>query len=312
MSTPKVLQIGPVSARLDAGMAEQYGAHPLWKEADSEALLAQNGPAFEVAVTSARYGFTAGLMDCLPSLKAICSHGVGYDSIDVEAARVRGILVSNTPGVLNDCVADLTIGLMIAAARRMAEGERLVRLGQWPADELGLGTQVSHKRLGIVGLGRIGKAVARRAIGFGMEVRYHNRKSADGATFAYEPTLEGLASWADFLVLTCAGGPATRNLISEAELKALGPKGILINVSRGSVVDEPALIAALQNGTIGGAGLDVYASEPSVPNALMELPNTVLMPHIGSATVETRRAMEDLVFRNVAEFLRKGRLVTPV
>jgi hydroxypyruvate reductase len=312
MSTPRVLQIGPVSARLDAGMAEQYAAHPLWQEPDRETFLAQSGPAFTVAVTTARHGFTAGLMDQLPNLKAICSHGVGYDSIDVEAARARGILVSNTPDVLNDCVADLTIGLMIAAARRLGEGERLVRSGRWPAGELGLGMQVSHKRLGIVGLGRIGKAVARRAIGFGMEVRYHNRKPAEGAAFAYEPALEGLARWADFLVLTCAGGPATRNLISEAELKALGPKGILINVSRGSVVDEPALIAALQNGTIGGAGLDVYAGEPDVPKALMELPNTVLVPHIGSATVETRRAMEDTVFRNVAEFLHTKRLVTPV
>jgi lactate dehydrogenase-like 2-hydroxyacid dehydrogenase len=293
-------------------MAEQYAAHPLWREADRQAFLAENGPAFDVAVTSARHGFRAGLMDRLPSLKAICSQGVGYDSIDVEAARARGILVSNTPDVLNDCVADLTLGLMIAVARRLGEGERLVRSGQWPEGELGLGMQVSHKRLGIVGLGRIGKAVARRAIGFGMEVRYHNSKPAEGETFAYEPALAGLARWADFLVLTCAGGPATRNLISEAELKALGPKGILINVSRGSVVDEPALIAALQNGVIAGAGLDVYATEPDVPKALIELPNTVLVPHVGSATVETRRAMEDLVFRNVAEFLCKGRLVTPV
>jgi lactate dehydrogenase-like 2-hydroxyacid dehydrogenase len=293
-------------------MAEQYAAQPLWKEADREAFLATDGPAFKIAVTSARHGFTAGLMDALPNLKAICSHGVGYDSIDIEAARARGILVSNTPDVLNDCVADLTMGLMIAAARRFGEGERLVRSGQWPKGELGLGMQVSHKRLGIVGLGRIGKAVARRAIGFGMEVRYHNRKPADRETFAYEPTLAGLARWADFLVLTCAGGSATRNLISARELEALGPKGILINVSRGSVVDEPALIAALQNGVIGGAGLDVYASEPDVPKALLELPNTVLLPHIGSATVETRRAMEDVVFRNVAEYLHAGRLVTPV
>jgi lactate dehydrogenase-like 2-hydroxyacid dehydrogenase len=293
-------------------MAEQHGAHPLWKEADAEAFLANNGAAFDVAVTSARHGFTAGLMDRLPNLKAICSQGVGYDSIDVGAARARGILVSNTPDVLNDCVADLTIGLMITAARRMGEGERLVRSGKWPEGELGLGMQVSHKRLGIVGLGRIGKAVARRAIGFGMEVRYHNRKPADGETFAYEPALEVLARWADFLILTCAGGPATRNLISTPQLEALGPKGFLINVSRGSVVDESALIAALQKGVIAGAGLDVYASEPNVPRALVELPNVVLLPHIGSATLETRRAMEDLVFRNVAEFMRAGRLVTPV
>jgi lactate dehydrogenase-like 2-hydroxyacid dehydrogenase len=293
-------------------MAEQHSAHPLWKEADGQTFLAKGGTAFDIAITSARHGFTAALMDRLPNLRAICSQGVGHDSIDVEAARARGILVSNTPDVLNDCVADLTLGLMIAVARQFGEGERLVRSGLWPKGELGLGMRVSHKRLGIVGLGRIGKAVARRAIGFGMEVRYHNRKPADGETFAYESTLEGLARWADFLVLTCAGGAATRNLISEAELKALGPKGILINVSRGSVVDEPALLAALQNGVIGGAGLDVYASEPDVPQVLMELPNVVLLPHIGSATVETRRAMEDLVFRNVAEFLSTGRLITPV
>ncbi len=312
MSKAKVLQIGPISGRLDAGMAEQHAAHPLWQEADSQGFIGKNGHTFDIAVTSARHGFTAELMDRLPNLRAICSHGVGYDSIDVAAAHARSIQVSNTPDVLNDCVADLAMGLIIGVARRFAEGDRLVRAGEWPKNELRLGTQVSYKKLGIVGLGRIGKAVARRAIGFGMEVRYHNRRPLDGETFPYESTVAGLAHWADFLVLTCAGGKGTRNLISEPELKALGPKGFLINVARGSVVDEPALIAALQNGTIAGAGLDVYVDEPNVPKTLMELPITVLLPHIGSATVETRRAMEDLVLRNVDEFMQTGRLATPV
>lgn len=312
MDEVRVIQLGPISDRFDARLAAERGAVPLWREADRAAFLARHGAAVEALVTSSRYGCDAALLDALPNLRAICSFGVGYDAIDVEAARRRGVVVSNTPDVLNDCVADLALGLILDCARRLSEGDRFVRAGGWLAGDLPLGRQVTGKRLGIVGLGRIGRAVARRAQGFAMEVRYHNSKPAPGTDYRYEPSLPALARWADFLVLTCPGGPRTHHLISAEVLEALGPEGILINVARGSVVDEAALVRALEAGRLGGAGLDVYADEPNVPDALRRRDDVVLLPHVGSGTVETRLAMENLVHDNLAAFLAQGRLLTPV
>ena len=228
------------------------------------------------------------------------------------AARQRGIAVSTTPDVLNDCVADLAMGLIIDTARRLSESERFLRAGHWAAGAFPLGRKVTGKRLGIVGLGRIGEALVQRASGFAMAVRYHNRKSLSDSPYGYEPQLIELARWADFLVLTCPGGAATHHLITTPILEALGPQGILINVARGSVVDEAALVAALQRGTLGGAGLDVYAAEPAVPAALRELNNMVLLPHIGSASEETRLQMEQLVLANLQAFVDQGELLTPL
>jgi lactate dehydrogenase-like 2-hydroxyacid dehydrogenase len=303
-----VLQIGSITPRFDANL----DAVRLWEQPDALAFLQSRGADFTVAATASNYGFKAETMDAMPNLKAICSFGVGYDSIDVAAAKARGIAVSNTPGVLDDCVADLALALILAVARGVVSGDRYVREGKWLQGEMPLGVQVTGKKLGIVGLGRIGKAVARRAEAFGMQIRYHNRKPDPSVPFAYEPSAASLAAFADFLVLTCSGGQGTRNLIGALELEALGPKGYLINVSRGSVVDEAALISALEGGRIAGAGLDVFANEPRVPEALLTMGNVVVLPHIGSASHETRLAMENLVLENVRRFLETGALVTPV
>ncbi|WP_137822926.1 2-hydroxyacid dehydrogenase [Pseudomonas sp. D(2018)] len=309
---PKILHVGPLTERFNQRLAHEHDVVPLWQQGDALAFLDAHGTAFEVVVTSARFGCSAAMLERLPNVRAICSFGVGYDAIAIEAARQRGIQVSSTPDVLNDCVADLAMGLLIDCARRISAADRFVRAGLWPAGNFPLARKVSGKRLGIVGLGRIGKDVARRAEGFDMLVRYHNRRPDADAPYGFEPDLLALARWADFLVLTCPGGAATHHLISAAVLEALGPEGILINVARGSVVDEPALVAALAEGRLGGAGLDVFESEPHVPEALFALDNVVLAPHVGSGTRDTRLQMEELVFANLRAFLDKGEVLTPV
>ena len=306
-----ILQIGPLTERFNRRLAAEHEVLRFWEEG-ADALVNQHAQRIDVVVTSGRFGCTAELIERLPNLQAIISFGVGYDAIDVAAARARNIPVSNTPDVLNDCVADLAFGLIIDSARQMSRADRFVRAGEWPSGGLPLAKQVSGKRLGIVGMGRIGETVAKRSSGFDMQVRYHNRRPVEGSAYGYESNLVELAQWSDFLVLTCPGGESTRNLINRDVLEALGSKGILINVARGSVVDEPALIEALTEGRLGGAGLDVYAQEPNVPQALVDLPNVVLLPHIGSATEETRLAMEELLLANLRAFLERGELLTAV
>jgi lactate dehydrogenase-like 2-hydroxyacid dehydrogenase len=214
--------------------------------------------------------------------------------------------------VLDDCVADLGMALILDTMRRIGASERFLRAGLWEKEQFPLACKVSGKKLGIVGLGRIGKAVARRAAGFDMTIAYHNRRPDPSVPFLYHATTVDLARWADVVVLTCPGGEATRHLISTPELTALGPQGFLINIARGSVVDAPALIAALEKGIIAGAGLDVFSDEPHVPDVLKALDNVVLTPHIASATRETRRAMHDLTLENAALWLAERRLKTPV
>lgn len=306
-----ILQLGPLTERFNRGLAAEHEVLRIWEQ-DADILLDQHAQRIEIVVTSARFGCTAELIERLPSLRAIISSGVGYDSIAVAAARARGIPVSNTPDVLNDCVADLAFGLVIDCARQLSRADRFVRNGEWLSGGLPLSSKVFGKRLGIVGLGRIGEAVAKRSSGFDMAVRYHNRRPVEGSDYGYEASLIELAQWSDFLVITCPGGESTRNLINREVFDALGPKGILINVSRGSVVDEPALVEALVDGRLGGAGLDVFADEPKVPQALIDLPNVVLLPHIGSATEETRLAMEELLLANLRAFLEHGEVLTAV
>jgi hydroxypyruvate reductase len=226
--------------------------------------------------------------------------GVGYDGVDIAAARERGIAVTHTPGVLSEDVADLALALMLAVARGLPSADQHVRTGKWPQGGLPLGRKVSGARLGIVGLGRIGQAIAQRAKAFGMHIAYTTRTEKPGTGFTYFPSAQALAAEVDFLVVITPGGADTRHLINADVLKALGPEGYLINVARGSVVDEDALVAALTAGTIAGAGLDVFANEPKVPEALWVLPNVVLTPHIASATVQTRQAMAELAFANMA------------
>jgi hydroxypyruvate reductase len=308
MNKPKVLQNGRLLPALEAELARQYDLHPLWQEADQKSFLAARGAEFVALATSARIGATAALIDALPALKVISSFGVGYDTIDIEHAARRGIPVGYTPDVLNDCVADTAFGLVIDVARRFAASDRYTRSGQWLKAPYPLTTRVSGKRLGILGLGRIGQVVARRASGFDMEVRYHNRNPKPDLPYTYEPTLKSLAEWCDFLVVVSAGGAETRHLVSSEVLRALGPKGFLINVARGSVIDEEALVQALDDGTIAGAGLDVYTDEPNVPTRLLAMEQVTLLPHVASATHETRQAMADLVLENLAAYFATGRL----
>ena len=303
---PAVLQALPLLPWLERQLAERYAVRRLPAPGpDREAFLREHGAGFEALVTSAAHGANAALIGALPRLRVISSFGVGLDQLDLAAAAQRGIPVGYTPDVLNDCVADLAFGLLLAVGRRIPEGDRFVRANRWsaqPPTPFPLGRRVSGAKLGIVGLGRIGRTIARRASGFDMDVRYHSRRPVEGVPWQHAPQLLELARWADFLVVITAGGPETRHLIDRAVLDALGPKGFLVNVARGTVVDEKALVQALQEQRIGGAALDVFEREPHVPPELFTLDNVVLVPHIASATVQTREAMAQRVVDNLDAF----------
>jgi len=301
----KVLQYGKLMPSLEKQLAETFDWHRLVDETDPKAFVAARGREYVGLATA---GFAdAALIEALPALKVISSFGVGVDKIDLHAAAQRGIPVGNTPDVLNDCVADLALGLIIDVARGIGASERYLRAGSWPRGAYPLQRKVSGKKLGIVGLGRIGHVIAKRALAFDMDIRYHNRRPVVDTSIAHEPSLVELARWCDFLVVIVPGGAATRHLVNDAVLDALGTKGYLINVSRGSVVDEAALVRALKERRIGGAGLDVFENEPQVPAELMGLDNVVLVPHIGSATVETRDAMGFRALDNLDAFFATGR-----
>jgi lactate dehydrogenase-like 2-hydroxyacid dehydrogenase len=241
--------------------------------------------------------------------------GVGYDGVDVAAAKARGVLVTHTPNVLNDDVADLAIGLMLCAARQLPAADRYVREGHWSGGPMPLARKMSGARLGLVGMGRIGQAIAQRALAFGMSIAYTSRNPRPEVNYRYLPSATALAAESDFLVLITPGGAGTRKMINAEVLAALGKgagQGILVNVARGSVVDEAALIDALERGVIAGAGLDVFENEPQVPERLRQLPHVVLTPHIGSATGATRQAMADLAFNNLKAHFAGQPLLSPV
>ncbi|MES2413573.1 MAG: 2-hydroxyacid dehydrogenase [Pseudomonadota bacterium] len=313
MSKNRVLQVGPITPPLDAKLPGLVDIHPLWKEKDPQAFLAAHGQDFEGIVLHVRDACPAALINALPNLRVISNFGVGYDKIDVAAAHARGVQVANTPKVLDNCVADLAIGLLIDVARGLSATDRFVRRGEWAAGkQRPLMTRVSGKKIGILGFGGIGQAIARRAAGFDTEVRYNSRKPVKGHEAGHVPDLKELAAWSDFLVVACPGGPATKHLVSADVLNALGKDGILVNIARGSVVDEAELIAALQQGRIAGAGLDVFENEPKVPEALMAMENVVLMSHIAGFTRETRLDMEQLVCDNLVAYFNTGKVLTPV
>jgi hydroxypyruvate reductase len=310
---PDIILVEPMMAAIEAALDAAYRVYRLFEARDPAALLAEIGPAVRAVVTGGATGVSPALFDALPKLGMIAINGIGTDAVDLERARRQGIRVSTTPGVLTDDVADIAIGLMLACCRRIAEGDRLVRAGAWPRGRrLALGRSLHGKRVGIFGLGQIGRAIARRAEGFSMQISYFNRSDVPDAPWTRATTLEALARDSDILVVSAAGGPATRGIIGRAVLDALGPEGVLINVARGSIVDEPELVMALKEGRIWGAGLDVFADEPHVPEALWELDNVVLMPHQGSATVETRLAMGELVLQNLAAYFHNKQLPTAV
>jgi lactate dehydrogenase-like 2-hydroxyacid dehydrogenase len=253
-------------------------------------------------------------LDGFPNLEIVAGGGVGYDTIDVARCVERGIVITNTPDVLTDEVADATIGLLINTVRELPQAEAFLRSGRWAAGERFPLTRATlrERHIGIYGMGRIGLGVARRLEAFGLRISYHNRRPVEGVSYGYQPSLKALAEAVDTLVCVAPGGAATQHAINADILRALGPDGVLINVGRGSTVDEAALIEALRDGTILAAGLDVFDNEPHVPQALIDLPNACLVPHIASATVHTRRAMGDLTFGNLEAWFREGRALTPV
>lgn len=298
----------PIAAKLDAA----YAVHRLYAAKDADALLAEIGPRVRAVVTGGGTGLPPAVAARLPALEIVAINGIGTDAVDLPAMRARGVRVTATPGVLTDDVADLAMGLLIATLRRLVVGDRRVRAGLWPQGDFPLAHKVSGKRLGILGLGRIGRAIARRAEPFGMSIAYTDIKPFSDVTYRFEPDLVKLAAGSDILVVAAAATASSRGLIDAAVLDALGPEGTLINVARGAIVDEPALVAALVEGRLGAAGLDVFAREPNVPEALWTMDNVVLQPHRASATVETRIAMGELVVANLAAHFAGRELPTAV
>jgi len=306
-----VLSVTKLSPLLEPQLRAAFNLHDRLHETDP-AAFAKIAPSVRAIAASGESKVPAALIAQLPALEIISVFGVGYDGVDVAAAKARNVMVTHTPNVLNDDVADLAIGLMLSAARQLPAADRYVKDGQWPNGPMPLARKVSGARMGIVGMGRIGQAIAQRALAFNMSVAYTARSAKANIPHTYYPTATALAAESDFLVVITPGGEGTRKLINAEVLKALGTKGILVNVARGSVVDEAALIEALKNGVIGGAGLDVFEAEPNVPEALRALPHVVLAPHIGSATSQTRQAMADLAFNNLKSHFDGQAVHTPV
>lgn len=312
MSKPDVLVVWPIRPDQMAELDRTYTLHRYDGASDKDGFLNGKAASIRAAVTTGGHGFPGGLLEKLPNLEIVASSGVGVEKIDVAACRARGVPVTNTPDVLNDDVADLGFGLVIAALREMPQGQAYVKSGDWARQGMmHLTTTLTGKTIGIVGLGRIGREIADRARAFKMRVAYTGRSRQD-VPFDYVPDLIELARQADVLMLTVPGGASTQNLVTAPVLQALGPRGWIVNMARGSVIDEPALVAALKNGTIRGAGLDVYWNEPNVDRELVALPNVLVYPHHSSGTVETRAAMSQLVVDNLAAHFAGKPLVTPV
>ncbi len=305
---PALLQLGKISERMAKRLAAGFDVVQL--PADHEAFLAERGSEF-AAIATMR-GVPDDVLAELPNLKVISSFGVGYDNIDATTAASRGILVAHTPEVLNDEVADTAIMLWLAVSKELLPAERWARSGAWETKgNYPLARTIRGRKVGILGLGRIGQTIAKMTEMFGAEVHYHSR-SRKGVPYQYFDNLADMARAVDVLFVITPGGEGTRRLVNAEVLDALGSEGILINVSRGSVVDEAALVEALKEGRLGAAGLDVFEDEPRIPDALKSMEKVVLLPHIGSATVETRQAMGDLVCDNLDAWLVDGKVVTPV
>ena len=296
---PDLLVLAPLPDFLLAPLQDDFSCVDYFHARDQAALLREAGPQIRAAVGLGGTLFGEALLEQLPRLEIISVSAVGYDGVPVDYCKRRGIRVTNTPDVLTEDVADIALALVLMTSRRLVEANRFLHGGSWPQGQFALSTKPGGKRAGILGLGRIGKAIARRLESIGMGIGYHGRKPQEGCTLHYFPSLIELARWCDFLIVACPGGAATRHLVNAEVLSALDAEGTLINIARGSIVDETALIHALQHHLIKAAGLDVFANEPQVPAELAALENVVLLPHVGSATQETRRAMAALVVENL-------------
>ena len=307
---PKVLKQASLPDQLNTQLNALYDVYEYNNMAagEFERLAAE----FRVVLTNGEAVVSREFMERLPNLELISDFGVGYDGIDIAAAKERGIAVTHTPGVLTDDVADLAMGLMLATSRQIPGAQRFIEQGGWQKGSYPWTRKVSGARLGIIGMGRIGRTIAKRAAAFDMSISYTDRAALADMDYTFHTTLLSLAEASDFLVVCTNGGAETRSLVNRDVLNALGPEGILINISRGSVVDERALIEAIEEGTLGGAGLDVFTDEPQVPRALLNRENVVVTPHMASATWATRKEMSRLVLENVSAYFAGEPLVTPI
>jgi lactate dehydrogenase-like 2-hydroxyacid dehydrogenase len=309
-----VLLPTPMSPKVMAALDAAFVVHRAWEAEDKERFIDTIGGSLRGVAIGLHARIDRALMERLPKLEIVANFGVGYDSVDVKAAAERGVIVTNTPDVLTEEVADTALGLLLMTAREFSAAERYLRAGRWAKEGPYRLTPATmrDRTVGIIGLGRIGMAIARRLEAMLVPVVYHNRSPRTDVPYRHYPDLKSMAADVDTLMIVLPGGAATKNLVDAEILKALGPNGILINIGRGSVVDQPALIDALGNGTILAAGLDVFAKEPHVPEALMALPNAVLLPHVASASVHTRDAMGQLVADNLISWFERGKPLTPV
>jgi lactate dehydrogenase-like 2-hydroxyacid dehydrogenase len=307
----KILSLGAIMPIVDESLDANF---TVFRDTDMtlDEIIAAHGPEIRAIVTRGRSLADDALMARLPKLELIANFGVGYDSIDAAAAAKRGIVVTNTPDVLNDEMGDFTVGLLLATVRALPQAERHLRAGHWLDRPFPLGNTLRGRSIGIAGMGRIGRVIAKRLSGFDLPICYHSRHRVPDLAYPHYPDLKALAAAVDVLIVVLPGGPATRNIVDAEILKALGPDGILINVARGSVVDEPALIQALRDKTILAAGIDVFAAEPHVPAELIAIDQVVLVPHVGTATHHTRGLMAKLVIDNVISWFGGRGAVTPV
>lgn len=306
-----VLSMGEMMPAVDAALAKSFIVHQAAVDEISD-IVAEFGDHIRGIATRGRQKTDAALIARLPNLEIIANFGVGYDSIDLPTAIERRIVVTNTPDVLNEEVADFTVGLLLATIRELPQADRFVRDGKWLRGAYSLTQTLRDRTIGFIGMGRIGQAIAKRIAAFDVPIVYHSRKPQADVAYKYYPDLKTMAADVDTLVAIVPGGASTRHMINADILAALGPRGILINVARGSVVDQNALIEALHNSVIHGAGLDVFMDEPNVPAPLLALPNVVVVPHVGSGTHHTREIMGNLVVDNLRSWFAGKGPVTPV
>lgn len=299
-----VLIVAPVKTELMEKLAGNYAVYKLFEVGDTAKFLAEHGNEIKAIVTRGDIGVKNAVLDSLPEVEIITIFGVGTDAVDLDYTRRRGITVTTTPGVLTDDVADMALGLLLAASRRLCQGDSFVRAGKWPQGEMPLSTKVSGKRLGIFGMGRIGQAIAQRAAGFNMQITYTDRQQIEDIPYGFLPDLPSLAAANDILIVAISGDKNSVGIIDKSIFAAMPKHALLINIARGVMVNQNDLIAALRDKQIGGAALDVYADEPNVPQELIELDNVVLQPHVASATVETRINMSNIVYANIEAFFR--------
>jgi lactate dehydrogenase-like 2-hydroxyacid dehydrogenase len=312
LKSVSVLMPSPTMPLIVDGIASAFTLHKLWEQADPDAYIAANAGAIRAIAGGAKKRMDGAWLSRLPNLEFVSNFGVGYDGVDAAWCGQNGVIVSNTPDVLTDEVADLALGLLLSTIRQLPQADAYLRRGEWLKAPFPLTTTLRGRKIGIVGLGRIGKAIAKRLEGFGVEIAYHGRNPQADVPYRYFAGLRDMAVAVDVLLSVAPGGAETNKIINADVLKALGPDGILINVGRGTVVDEQALAAALKDGVILSAGLDVFEDEPRVPQVLIDIPHAVLLPHVGSGSHHTRRLMGQLVVDNLVSWFSGKGPITPV